>query len=307
MRNEGLKIDTMARLLFRDERTVKRWIKAFSEKRLSSIFTGHENNENASKLTNYQKEEIKEILRKPPFEYGLSKEFWDVPCLRKYVKAEFGVIYESKQSYHFLLKFSELSFKLPDKFDIRRNEVQIIQRMAEIRAETEEYLRNDEWEVFSSDETRIELEAITRRAWLKRGEKTIIKVNREREYQNYIGFLNHKTSRCHLYELDWQNQKEIIKALEKLLNIYPEKRICIVWDNAKFHKGKLIRESLKKEHSLERLHLINFPPYAPDKNPQEHVWKESKQKISNTQFEIFAKTKATFKKFVSNRKFTYQM
>lgn len=274
---------------------------------MASIFSGHENNENACKLTNDQKKEISETLKKPPSENNLPKEFWDVPTLKQYVKAEFGIIYESKQSYHFLLKFSNLSFKQPDKFDVRRDERFIEKRMKEIRAEIKGYLDNNNWEVFASDETRIMLEAMTKRAWLKKGEKTIIKVQRSNEYQSYIGLLNQKNFKCHLYELEWQKQEEIIKALKKFLKNYPNKRICIVWDNAKFHKGKLIREELKKGKSLERIHLVNLPPYAPDKNPVEHIWKEAKQKLSNVQFESFDKTKKNFRKSVIGRKFNYQM
>lgn len=307
MREESLKLSVMSKLLLRKPRTIQRWIKDFEERRMASIFSGYENNENAGKLTKEQKEEIAETLKKPPSESGLPKEFWDVPALKQYVKAEFGTVYESRQSYHFLLKFSDLSFKQPDKFDVRRDEKQVIQRMKEIKTEIKEYLNNDQWEVFTSDETRIMLEAITKRAWLKKGEKTIIKVQRSNEYQSYIGLLNQKNGKCHLYELDWQNQEEIIKALKKFLRNYPNKRICIIWDNARFHKGKLIRENLKKGNSLERLHLINLPPYAPDENPTEHIWKEAKQKISNIQFESFDKTKKAFKKSIINRKFNYKM
>jgi transposase len=227
--------------------------------------------------------------------------------LKEYVKAEFGTIYESKQSYYFLLKFSNLSFKFPDKFDIRRDEELINKRMKEINLEIKDYLNNKGWEIFVSDEVRIMLESLTKKAWLKKGEKTIIKVQRSNEYQNYLGLLNQKTFKCHLYELEWQNQEEIIKALKQFLTNYTNKKICIIWDNAKFHKGKLIRENLKKGNSLERLHLINFPPYAPDKNPIEHVWKKAKQKISNIQFKSFAETKSGFRKLIVGRKFNYQM
>lgn len=306
MREEGLKLSVMSKLLFKDARTIKRWIKDFSERRMASIFSGRENNENAGKLTKEQKKEISEILKKPPSEYGLPKEFWDVPSIKKYIKAEFGTIYESPRTYHFFLKFSNLSFKLPDKFDIRRDEKLINQRMKEIKAEIKEYF-NKGWEIFTADETRIQLEAITKRAWLKKGEKTIIKTQRSNEHQNYIGLLNQKNFRRHLYELSWQNQEEIIKSLEKFLKNYPNKKICIIWDNAKFHKGKLIREKLKKGEILERIHLINFPPYAPDKNPTEHIWKETKQKISNIQFKSFEETKTAFRKAVAGRKFNYQM
>jgi len=307
MKDRGLKTKDISGLLFKDSRTIQRWAKDFSGKRMASIFSGHKDNENASKLTREQKREISETLNKPPSAHSLPKAFWDVPSLKQYVRAEFGTVYESRQSYYFLLKFSNLSFKLPDKFDFRRNERLINQRMRQIKAEIKDYLDNRGWEVFSSDETRIQLEAITKRAWLKKGKKTIVKVQRSNEYQNYLGLLNQKNCRCHLYELPWQNQEEIIKTLQKFLRNYSRKRICIVWDNARFHKGKLIRETLKKGRLLERVHLINFPPYAPDKNPIEHVWKETKQRISNLQFASFDKTKLAFREAVSHRRFNYQI
>lgn len=307
MRNEGLKLDVMQKLLLRDKRTIQRWIKDFSEIRMASIFTGHVENENASKLTKEQKEEIKKTLHSPPSEYGIPKEFWDVPSLKEYIKVKFETVYESERSYHFLLSFCNLSFKYPDTFDVRRNETLIEKRMKEIKEEIKPFLMDKTWEIFVSDEVRIQLESETKRAWLKKGEKTVIKVNRERKAQSYIGLLNQKTFKCHLYELEWQNQEEILKALDKFLKTYQNKKICIIWDNAKFHKGKLIREALKKGKTLERVHLINFPPYAPDKNPIEHVWKEAKSKISNIQFETFEQTKKAFVGHISNKKFNYKM
>lgn len=288
-------------------RTVERWIKDFSQRRLASIFSGHADNENASKLTRKQKEEIREVLQQPPSLCGLPKEFWDVPQLKEYIEARFGVVYESNRSYHFLLRFSNLSFKYPDTFAYQRDEDFINKRMREIRKEIKPLMEDNNWEVFVADEVRIILEALTRRAWLKKGTRTVIKVNRKREYQNYFGALNQKTFRCHVFPINWQNQDEIIKALEKLLIEYPDKKICLIWDNVAFHKGKKIREALRKGGKLERLHLINLPPYAPDMNPIEHIWNTVKGQLANIQFDNFKITKAKFMEKINGQKFAYQI
>lgn len=152
-----MKLEDIAELVFRDLRTIERWIKDFSERRMASIFSGLIENGNASKLTRKQKEEIRGILQEPPSEQGLSKAFWDIPTLKEYVLAEFGVVYESVQSYHFLLKFSQLSLKYPDRFNIRRDEEAIKKRMIEIREEIADHLADPSCEVFASDETRLQL------------------------------------------------------------------------------------------------------------------------------------------------------
>jgi transposase len=302
-----MKLADIADVLGRNVRTVERWIKDFKQKRLASIYTGHKENENAAKLTREQKEEIKRVLGQPPSAYGLSKEFWDVPQLKQYVYARFGSVYESTRSYHFLLEFGNLSFKNPDKFNVRRNEKQISERMEEIYGEILTYMEDPEWEVFCSDETRMQLEAITRRAWLKKGEKTVLKVERSKDYQNYLGFLNQKTFQCHIVEIAWGRATEIIRATGEFLKLYPNKKICIIWDNATCHKGILVREALSKGGLLERVHLVTLPPYAPDHNPIEHVWNTVKDKLSNNQDNDFEETKQKFMRLTNNQFFPYQI
>lgn len=306
-RDRGIPMASIKVVFHKNERTLIRWIKDFSKRRMASIFSGMLDNEHASKLTRIQKQEIQMVLQQPPSDQGLPKEFWDVPSLKEYVKAEFGVEYESTQSYHFLLKFSHLSFKFPDKFDIHREERAITQRVKAIRREIKPLLKDPTWEVFAADETGLMLEALTRRAWLKKGEKTIIKVERSKDRQSYLGFLNLKTGKCHTYHIARGQQAFILSATKKHIAKFPQKKICIIWDNGRFHKGKLIQEALKTGGVLEKVHLISLPPYAPDTNPIEHVWREGKQATANHQFKDFNNTKLTFETYIKTRSFPYKM
>ncbi len=305
MTTKGMTPVDIGDILDRKERTVVLWMRDWRQRRLSSIFTGHQGNNNAGKLTREQLEEVKQVLQSPPSEYGLPKDFWDIPQLKQYVKAEFGVVYESDESYYFLLRFSHLSFKYPDTFDRKRDEAFIAERMKAIQSELAPLMKDDDWEVFAADEVRMDQEAVIRKAWLKRNERTIVKVNRKKESQSYIGFLNQKSYQCHLYEMPWQNSDEVLKATGQFLKEYPDKKICIVWDNAPFHKSMKIREQLKTGGLLERVHLIAMPPYAPDNNPIEHVWNTTKQSIANIQHEAFQETKQAFSDFVASRPFRY--
>lgn len=307
MRSGGLEVNQISKFVFHSERTVTRWLKDFSNQKLASLFSGNVQNENASKLTREQKQEIKEILSQSPNDQGLPVEFWNVPKLKEYLSAVFGVVYESDQSYHFLLKFSNLSFKYPDKLSPRRDEALIQARIAEVREEIGPLLTNPDWIVLASDETRLQLEAEIRRAWLVRGKRTIVKTERSDEHQNYLGFLDQRYGTCQVFEIDRGNQVETIKVLKKLVNQYPDKRVCVVWDNAKWHKGKLLRYHLAKGKALERLHLINFPPYAPTHNPIEHVWQYAKSQISNRHKYPFPEIKQDFLGSITNRVFDYKI
>lgn len=295
----------IAQVLFVEEKTVREWIKRWHRTRMASLFSDNHRNQNASKLTDRQREEIANVLKQAPSDYGIPREFWDVSSLRFYVTAHFNVVYESSRSYHFLFRVNNFSFKLPATFDLRRNEKAVEKRIREIRRMIAPFRSDPAWALLAADETRVTWEAIVRRVWLPKGEKSILKVHREHEAQNFLGFLNLKTGKPRLYPIPWQNQREIIKVLKLIQKNYLGKRICLVWDNAKFHKGKLIKKALEK--TLSSFFLINFPPYAPDTNPQEHVWQWSKDHIANVQFHSLKDLVRVFRRIVMGRNYSYQI
>lgn len=58
-------------------------------------------------------------------------------------------------------------------------------------------------------------------------------------------------------------------------------RICLLLDNFATHKAKRVREKAK-ELNIE---LIYLPPYSPDLNPIEYIWKSIKRIISISEIE----------------------
>jgi transposase len=305
--SEGVKTSSVARCVHYHTNTIRDWINEWNVRRLSSLFPRYNHNQNASKLTREQKEEIKEILHKSPEEGGLPSDFFKLTELKNHINTQFGVVYESDRSYHYLLKHIGFSWQLPSPFDINRDEKQIKKRMKEIKEEIEPFMKDNDWIVLCADETRINHDEEIKRAWLKKGQKTVIRVERNKTGQSYFGVLNQKTDKHYLIEIKWQNTENMIKALKEIKQKYKNKNICLIWDNAGWHKSKKLREKLKKGQSLENFHLINFPPYAPDKNPEEHVWKYGKEEIRNSHFETFEELKECFKKKLYGRKFDYKM
>lgn len=250
LNSQGLSAHRIAKLLFRTEKTIRTWLRNFKKQRVSSLFTKYQSNTNANKLTPKPKEEIQEALGSPPSDYGIPKRFWTTRDVKKFVKVRFGVVYESDRSYHFLLQLSRLSWKLPDKFDLKRDNCLVVTRLREIRKEITPLLRDKLWVVVAGDETRIEPETQSRRVWLKKGKKTVMKVKREKQAQNFLGCLNLKTHQCHLYQLSWQNQGEILKALKKLKTIILAKEYVLSGIMPGFIKASSLKKSLKKEICL---------------------------------------------------------
>jgi transposase len=307
MSMQGETVLRIAHLLLRKEATVRTWLKAYQEDTLASIFPGYTSNTNASKLTSQQLTEVKATLQAPPDSTnGLPGRFWSVKKLKSYLQAEYGVVYESDRSYHHLFAVSNFSFKLPEGFDRRRDDELVAERMTTIAQEIAR--KQDEgYAIFFADECSLAWETEYRRVWLPRGKKTVLRVNRKKTRQHYFGALNLATKKEELFRLDWQNTENIANALRALTKRYPNQKLCLVWDNARWHRSKELRALLGKGNEFAHIRFMWLPPYAPDHNPQEHIWKVAKTETKNTVTDTFEGLKRIFETAISDKTFDYKM
>lgn len=152
---------------------------------------------------------------------------------------------------------------------------------------------------------RLEEESGIRPIWYERGKYPVIRVSRKKKAVNFYGALNVKTGKCHLRDFPRQTSAYSVAFLEGLRRTYMEKekkrKILLIWDGAPWHRGA-VKEYLKGQSWLE---LLPFPPYCPDLNPQEHVWKDGRRHIAhNSELALEEKALRFFQHIVS-KKFSY--
>ena len=111
----GVGLDIIAEMVERAEGTVREWLSEWRRYRMGSVVTGHAVGGNAAKLKRAQKEELEEILSRPPSEAGVKAGFWDVPALKDVVSIKFGVEYRSESSYRLLMHFLGMSLCSPTR------------------------------------------------------------------------------------------------------------------------------------------------------------------------------------------------
>mgnify|MGYP000868501214 CR=1 FL=1 len=303
--SEGVGLGIIAKMVERNEKTVREWLAEWQNTRMCSVLTGHAGNQNAAKLIRAQKQDLKTVLALPPSRSGIDAEFWDVPALRDVVKILFDVEYESDSSYQLLLRFCGLSFKLPDPFDEHRDEQAITRRMAEVKDQVKDLLEVG-WEVYAVDEVRLEHEAETRRMWLPKGQRTKFHVDRQKVSQSFFGALSLTNKKVKLYPIEGnQNTEQTILALERLQRETETEKIAVVLDNARFHHAKALTALHEPGRLLERITPIHLPPYAPDHNPVEHVRNAAKNNIANIQHETPEETFGAFASYIAGRTFDY--
>ena len=156
--------------------------------------------------------------------------------------------------------------------------------------------------VLVEDECRVERESGLQKIWYQRGRYPDIKVDQQKEAISYYGALNVKTGKCHIRDTDWQNSVETVQFLLRLERIYQGKKVLLIWDGAPWHRGK-VKEYLAIGEKKWQLELMYFPPYSPDMNPQEQVWKEGRKHTTHNQEKTFKEKTWNFFNYIRKTKF----
>jgi len=132
------------------------------------------------------------------------------------------------------------------------------------------------------DESGFLLIPTVRKTWSPIGQTPII---RHRERHDRISAISgiavspklfHCVLYCQLYENNIQGE-EVACFLRHLLRQI-RGHLIVLLDNGKIHRGDPVQEMLGR---TRRLHLVPFPAYAPDLNPDEGVWNHLKSALAN--------------------------
>jgi len=125
-------------------------------------------------------------------------------------------------------------------------------------------------------------ETKTKNVWYFKGQEPLIEAKRRGRSQSFYGALNLRTGKETAVKVKRQNGKTSIEFLKKLGETYFGQPILLIWDNASWHKSKLVKAFLK---TTSQFTLMNFPPYTPEFNPQEQIWKALRQNVIHNRFE----------------------
>ena len=142
-----------------------------------------------------------------------------------------------------------------------------------------------------ADECNIQHEPNGVNRWNEIGKTPVIRVNRSRDAKHRIslfGALSITTGKVLSFFCHWLNSETAIEFLgqvkahrNRLLKTWNRTPfpILLLWDNARYHKSKEVKTWLEQNPGV--VELMNFPPYCPERNPQEHVWKAMKQHLAS--------------------------
>ncbi len=130
------------------------------------------------------------------------------------------------------------------------------------------------------DETKVQLTTKVGKVITRRGQPVVMRVNVDYRGIFMFGAIDIRNKEVIIMLNARINNDATMKFLYDLKKVYRRGRIYVIWDNNGDHVAKRVRYLTKKKG----IHFVQLPPYMPELNPMEAVWKQLKDHLANRLF-----------------------
>ena len=208
----------------------------------------------------------------------IENTYMDSKGIVAWINKEFQINY-SCSGINELLKRLGFVYKKPVLTPCKAN----VEKQEEFVTQYKELKENlkKEDQIYFMDGVHPQHNTIASYGWIKKGQTKYLKTNNGRQRTNINGALNLKTKELFYVEDERINSQTMIALLIQILDKQKKGKIHIVLDNARYYHSIIVKEFLK-EHP--RIVLKFMPPYSPNLNIIERLWKILKKKVVHNKF-----------------------
>jgi transposase len=143
-------------------------------------------------------------------------------------------------------------------------------------------MNNEIDHILFEDESMIRDYQAIQRTWFLKGKQRIFPTYGQHKGVKLIGTLDYETNEVFCVEEEKYDAVVFKEFLTKVLEHYPTGKIVMILDNARIHHAKILQPFL--DENEDRLKLVILPPYSPQLNLIEGLWKWLKESVINNVF-----------------------
>lgn len=286
--NSGHEYSQVAAILLLDEATLRRYVDKFKEKGVSGLLEFHYVG-GRSQLNILQQNGLKAYLK-----INTQTRAKDIVLyIKKQYKISYSIIGVTKLLHR--LGFSYKKPKvIPGKADYVKQK-EFLKTYREIKSK----LKNND-QLYFLDSTHPQHNTTLSYGWVLKGHENdkFIKTNTGRERLNLSGAFSLNSHRAIVKSEKTIDAVAVIKLLNRVAKLQPHGKIHLILDNATYYHADIIRD-WKSHHYRVKFHFL--PPYSPNLNLIERLWRFFHQKVTNNHyFETYTEFKKTSLKFFKN-------
>jgi transposase len=284
--NKGYSYEEVAELLLIDDGTVRRWFEIFTTKGIKTLLEDNYKG-GVSKLT--VSEQLELVSHLETHIYLTAKEI----CA--YVQIEYGINYTTKGMTSLLHQMG-FRYKKPKHIPGKANQQaqeEFIEQYKLIKAN-----KTAKDRIYFMDGVHPLHNSQPAYGWIKKGKEQVLKTNTGRMRININGAYNIQEHKVIIREDESINSQSTIALLEQMIKQQPLGILYVILDNAKYYRSQIVKDFLEEN---QRIQFVFLPPYSPNLNLIERLWKFFKKKTTyNKYYEKFATFKESCLDFFEN-------
>ena len=214
------------------------------------------------------------VIEKTPENFGYNTTLWTCDLLASLLAERFGVNVVGATIYYHLRRM-DLTYQKPNYIAREQDPAEVERFVNEKFPKIQRFANKIGADIGFEDEAGVDLREHAGKTWGARGVRPDVWATGGRGRLNVLsvvtvqGNLNYHVTEKRI------DSTEYIQFLEQLIRSRTRPLILIV-DGASFHRSKQVRRFVCRHRHQLRLHFL--PPYSPERNPDEHVWEEIKDK-----------------------------
>ncbi len=230
------------------------------------------------RLSAAQQQQLELALLQSPALAGLKRPRWDGPLVAEYVRQTCGVQLSVRHAQRWLRRLGFVLLQPTYRY-VQAKKSGTVRFTKHIKKKLRQALASAGRRVLLfADEAGFTLHPKLGRVWAKRGSRPVVWTrSQHRARLNLFGWVNPLSGERGLMTAAHGNTAAFVQFLEQILVAHPTQLIQLWVDNASWHKGEVVTNWLKTQG---RLKLFYHPPYHPELNCQEPVWKRIRYEVT---------------------------
>ena len=265
LRSEAWTVPQISQALRLHQSTIIRHIQDYQSGKLSNKNSGSE-----SHLTEEQTQELIAHLEENTYAHNHQ--------IVLYIKEHFGITY-TVSGLHKWLRRNGFIYKkpkgLPHKADAELQK-QFVEKYNQLKQEVE-----DKEPILFMDAVHPTQATKLTYGWIKSGQKKYIETTASRTRLNIIGAIQlGNISEAITSQYETINAESVMNFMDKIREKYGSKTVHLILDQSGYHRSLLVPEYAAKFNI--KLHFL--PPYSPNLNPIERLWKIMNEQVRNNRF-----------------------